>query len=148
MRKVVLAHHHSNIRHGLREILQTVPDVTVIGTTATSQELLGTCRTAAWDVVVLDLTLPGENMVEVLETLQRECPNLRVIIMSIALEADQIRQCLNLGVRGYLASENVPEEMGDAVAAVLKGATYLSRTAAQALIDDTRRRRPPDQAPD
>src|SRR5687768_7997760 len=147
MRKVVLAHHHSNIRHGLREILQTVPEVTVIGTTATSQELLGVCRTAAWDVVVIDLTLPGENMLEVLETFRLERPNLPVIIMSFALEADQIRQCLNLGVRGYLAAENVPEEMGDAVAAVLKGATYLSRSAAQALIDDPRRR-PPDEATD
>jgi DNA-binding NarL/FixJ family response regulator len=64
---------------------------------------------------------------------------LQVIMMSFALDPDVIRLCLSLGIRGYLASENVPEEMGEAVAAVLKGATYLSRAAAQALIDDSRR---------
>ena len=140
MRKVVLAQHHSNIRHGLREILQTVPEVSVIGTTASGQELLAQCRTAVWDIALLDLMLPGENWLDVVRAMRQECPDLQVIMMSFALDPDVIRLCLSLGIRGYLASENVPDEMGDAVAAVLKGATYLSRAAAQALIDDSRRR--------
>jgi DNA-binding NarL/FixJ family response regulator len=140
MRKVVLAQHHSNLRHGLREILQTVPEVSIIGTTASGQELLAQCRTAAWDIALLDLMLPGENWLDVVRAMRQECPDLQVIMMSFALDPDVIRLCLSLGIRGYLASENVPDEMGDAVAAVLKGATYLSRAAAQALIDDSRRR--------
>lgn len=139
MRKIVLAQHHSNIRHGLREILQAVPEVSVIATTASGQELLAQCRTAVWDVALLDLTLPGENALDIVRTMRQECPDLQVIMMSFALDPDMIRLCLSLGIRGYLASENVPEEMGEAVAAVLKGATYLSRAAAQALIDDSRR---------
>jgi two-component system, NarL family, response regulator NreC len=130
MRKVVLAQHHSDLRHGLREILQRLPEVSVIGTTATGHELLAQCRQAAWDVAILDLRLPGENPIEIVRTMLQECP-------SFTLEPDRIRLCLSLGVAGYLASENVPDEMGDAVASVLKGATYLSRAAAQALIDDS-----------
>ena len=139
MRKVVLAQHHSELRHGLREILQRVPEVSISGTTATGQELAAQCRQAAWDVAILDLRLPGENVIDIVRTMRQDCPNLRVIMMSLTLEPDRIRLCLSLGVVGYLAAEDVPEEMGDAVAAVLKGATYLSRAAAQALIDDARR---------
>jgi DNA-binding NarL/FixJ family response regulator len=144
MRKVVLAQHHSDSRHGLREILAAVPDVMVIGTAAAGQELLAKCRSAVWDVAVLDLTLPGENALQLVRTIRQVCPGLRVIVMSPALDPDRIRLCLGLGVVGYLASDNVPEEIGDAVAAVLKGATYLSRSAAQTLIDDSRRGMPPD----
>jgi DNA-binding NarL/FixJ family response regulator len=132
---VILTQHATDPRHTLKEILQVLPDVMVIGTQAAAHELAALCRTARWDVALLDFTGPADEPFEVISLLRRERPDLRLIMLTRALDPDHIRQCLSLGVRGYLAAQDGPREAGSAVRAALDGAVYLSPSAARALID-------------
>jgi DNA-binding NarL/FixJ family response regulator len=134
---VILTRHATDLRHGLKEILEAVPNVRVIGTQAAAYELLALCRTASWVIAVLDFIGPAENTLEIFGRLRRERPDLRLIVMARSLDPNHIRHCLGLGVRGYLAAQDLPNELGSAVRAVLAGAVYLSKSAAHSLRDDS-----------
>jgi DNA-binding NarL/FixJ family response regulator len=137
MRPVILAQHRTNPEHGLQAILAAAPEITIIGTTAPWPELATLCRTALWDLAVLDVTGSETQASEIVHAIGLERPDLRLIVAGLGPDAREIRLCLRLGARACLLVENVPNELGAAVRAVLAGATYLSRGAAQVLLDDT-----------
>jgi DNA-binding NarL/FixJ family response regulator len=129
----LLIQHRIDLKHGLKEVLESVPHVAVIGTTALPSELAALCRTARWDVVLLNYSQSADFGFEVIRSFRQERPELRLIVIGPALQPDHICRYLNLGIRGYLAAEDVPEQIGSAVAAVLAGAVFLSRAAARCL---------------
>jgi DNA-binding NarL/FixJ family response regulator len=132
---VILVQHPHDLRHGLPELRGALPHFTAIGTQAAAEEVLAHCRTANWDIVLLDFSDRTEKSIEVVKRLRRERPDMRLIIKSGVLDPAHIRRCLGLGIRGYLAALDGPAEIGNAVRAVWIGAVYLSRSAAQGLID-------------
>ena len=133
MPKVLIADDHAIVRAGIRQILVEEAGVETVGEAGTGPAALEACRTSAWDLLLLDVTLPGRSGVDVLRDLRRECPELPVIMLSFYLDPDYISQCLSAGAAGYLAKESLPEDLPQAVGAVLAGQRYVSRAVAQAV---------------
>jgi DNA-binding NarL/FixJ family response regulator len=126
MLKVLIADDHVLIRKGLVEMLRTAKVPALVGEAGSGQEVLALSRAEHWDVVVLDISMPGGSGVQALAHLKREHPERPVIMHSMHDNTVVIRKCLALGASGYVLKESAPEELILAIEAVLRGEVYLS----------------------
>ncbi len=134
MLKVLIADDHAIVRRGLKEILQEAFDTTlVLGEASSGPEALELSRTEVWDVVVLDITMPGRNGLEILKELREEQPNLPVLMLSMHSGSHYVMRSLKAGASGYLNKETAPEELVRAIQVVLAGGRYVSHDLAQTL---------------
>jgi two-component system, NarL family, invasion response regulator UvrY len=124
---ILVADDHAVVRQGLKEVLLEEGDILEVGEAASGPAALELCRTRAWDALVLDITMPGRSGVEVLRQLRQDCPTLPIIMISFYLDLDYIQQVLDAGAAGYVAKEDMPEDVVPAVRAVLAGQRYLSQ---------------------
>jgi DNA-binding NarL/FixJ family response regulator len=127
MLRVLIADDHAIVRKGLREILRDRPDPTEVGEAADGPAVLEQMRATDWDLVVLDITMPGLNGLEVLRRLRRQYPRVPVLMLSMHSSAMYVAQSLKAGASGYLSKETAPEELVNAIDAALAGRTYVSR---------------------
>ena len=134
MLRVLIADDHAIVRRGLKEILQEAFETTlVIGEASTGLEALNQARAEAWDVVVLDITMPGQGGLKVLKALKHEQPSLPVLMLSMHSSSHYVLGSLKAGASGYLNKEAAPEELVKAIETVLAGGRYVSRALAQTL---------------
>jgi DNA-binding NarL/FixJ family response regulator len=131
MLKVLIADDHAIVRKGLREILREASEQTAVGEASNGQEALDCIRREQWDVVILDITMPGQSGLEVLKKLKLEQPNMPVLMLSMHSSLQYVLGSLKNGAAGYLSKETAPEELIEAIHSVLEGRTYVSRTLAQ-----------------
>jgi two-component system, NarL family, invasion response regulator UvrY len=136
MAQILIVDDHAVVRHGLRQLLQGLPDITHIGEAQNAQEALQKARAQAWDLVMLDLTLPDKMGIEVLKELKRDCPKRPVLVLSMLPEDQYGVSVLKAGAAGYLPKESAPEELVTAVRKVLRGGKYVSLTLAEHLAFD------------
>jgi two-component system, NarL family, invasion response regulator UvrY len=128
MPKVLIVDDHAQVRGGLRTLFHEEQEGYIAGEAATGQEALDACRAEAWDVVLLDISMPGIGGLDVLQSLQRVCPRMPVVMMSFYIDSDHIQQCLASGAMGYMAKEEIPDQAIPAVQAVLAGRPFKSPT--------------------
>lgn len=134
MLKVLIADDHIIVRRGLKEILQEAFDTSlVVGEASTGPEALTQARAEAWDVAVLDITMPGLGGLDVLKALKHERPSLPVLILSMHSGSHYVLESLKAGAAGYLSKEAAPEELVKAIETVLVGKRYVSRALARTL---------------
>lgn len=133
MIKVLIADDHAIVRKGLREILRGEPDLTVAGEASDGLQALERALGEPWDVVVLDITMPGASGVEVLKKIKREAPALPVIMLSMHANTSIVRGCLGLGASGYVVKETAPEELVAAIRSALAGQVYICNAVLEAL---------------
>ncbi len=133
MIKVLIADDHAVVRQGLKQILGETPDMTVVGEATTGLEALEKARAAAWDVMVLDITMPGRSGLDLLKDLRAEKPNRPVLILSMHAEDQFAVRLLKAGASGYLTKESVPEELIKAIRKVVSGGRYVSPALAEKL---------------
>jgi two-component system invasion response regulator UvrY len=126
---------HAVVRRGLRQILQDEPGLSVQAEAADGYEALKAVRARSFDVVVLDVSMPGRNGLEVLEELRRERPTLPVLILSVHPEEQLALRLLKAGAAGYLSKDSAPEELVTAIRRVAKGGKYMSATLADRLVE-------------
>ena len=136
MARVLIADDHAIVRHGLKQILQNLPDITYIGEAQDAHEALDQVRTQKWDLVMLDLTLPDKNGFEVLKDLKREAPQTPVLILSMLPEDQYGVSVLKAGAAGYLPKESAPDELVKAIHKVLRGGKYISLNLAEHMAFD------------
>ena len=132
MTKILIADDHDLVRSGVRQLLEE-HGFTELGEVATGPAALEACLAGGWDLLLLDVTLPGRSGVEVLRDLRRDCPRLPILMVSFYLDPDYIRQCLQAGAAGYVAKETLPEDLVPAIQAVLTGQSYVSQAVNEAL---------------
>lgn len=135
MIEVFIADDHALVRRGLREILAETPDIVVTGEAATSEETLAQIRERPWDVLILDLSLPGRSGLDVLKEVRRLWARMPVLILSMHAEEQFALRLLRAGANGYLNKESAPHELVRAIHAVHGGDTYLSPSLLQQLRD-------------
>ncbi|MCX7867097.1 MAG: response regulator transcription factor [Limisphaera sp.] len=135
MIEVFIADDHALVRRGLREILAETPDIVVTGEAATSEETLAQIRQRPWDVLILDLSLPGRSGLDVLKEVRQLWPRMPVLILSMHAEEQFALRLLRAGANGYLNKESAPAELVRAIHTVHAGDTYLSPTLLQQLRD-------------
>ena len=105
----------------------------VAGEVANGHEVLESIRKAEWDLVLLDLAMPGRDGLETLKELKREKPKLPVLILSIYPEEQYAVRALKAGASGYLTKESAPEELITAIRKVTHGGRYISSSLAEKL---------------
>jgi two-component system invasion response regulator UvrY len=128
--RILIADDHPIFRAGLKEILGKEKDVEVIGEADNGRKALELVRKQRWDVVLLDLTMPGKDGLEVLQDLRRERPKLPVLILSAHPEDQLALRMLKAGAAGYLTKDKAPEVLLTAVRKVLRGEKYISESLA------------------
>jgi two-component system invasion response regulator UvrY len=136
MIRVLLVDDHPILRRGLREILVRELEGVVCGEAENAQEVLDQVQSNAWDLVILDINLPGRSGLEVLGDLRRLRPKLPVLVLSMHAEDQYARRLLKAGAYGYLRKESAPEELIAAVRKVVTGGRYVSPTLAEKLVLD------------
>jgi two-component system, NarL family, invasion response regulator UvrY len=139
MIRVLIADDHAILRRGLREILTRELDNVLCGEAENARQLLAEVETRVWDLVILDITMPGRSGVDVLRDLQRTRPRLPVLVLSMHPEDQYAKRMLKAGASGYLNKESAPEELIRAIRKVLAGGRYVSAQLAEKLALDLRR---------
>jgi two-component system, NarL family, invasion response regulator UvrY len=133
MIRLLIADDHAVVRQGLKQILSDSSDIAVEGEAANGQELLEKVRTAKWDLIVLDISMPGQSGVDILKQLRSEQPKLPVLVLSMHSEDQFAERVLKAGASGYLTKESAPEELILAIRKILSGGKYLSPALAERL---------------
>jgi two-component system invasion response regulator UvrY len=128
MLRVLIADDHAIVRKGLRDILREASQTAVVGEASNGQEALTLARSQPWDVVVLDITMPGMSGLAVLNKLKQEMPRLPVLMLSMHSGEHYVNGSLKAGAAGYLSKESAPEELVTAIQRVLDGHTYVSQS--------------------
>ncbi len=121
------------MRHGLKQILADEFKRATFGEARHAQEALDLVWKEAWDVAVLDITMPGRSGLEVLREIKRSRPKLPVLVLSMHPESQFAVRVLKRGAAGYLTKESAPEELVGAVKKVLAGGRYVSASLAEKL---------------
>jgi DNA-binding NarL/FixJ family response regulator len=136
MVNVIVIDDHPIVRQGLKQILLEEPDMGVFGEARNSQEALELIRKRDWDIVVLDITMPGRGGLDVLKEIKHERPRLPVLILSIHPEDQYAVRALKAGASGYLNKESAPEELVQAIRKILRGGKYVSSAFAEKLVSN------------
>lgn len=126
MVKVLVADDHVIVREGLKKILAKTPNLVVAGEARSGDDVLEKVRTGQWDVLVLDVALPGDEGLAVLRQIKREYPGLPVLVLSRYAEEQCAIMVLKAGASGYLGKESTPEELIVAIGKVAQGGRYVS----------------------
>ena len=133
MIRLLVADDHAIVRRGLHQIVAEAPGLEVAGEAATAEEVLARVEERAWDVVVLDLSLPGGNGLDLLAEVKRRRPDLPVLILTVHSEEQYAVRALRAGAAGYLTKESAPEQLVEAVRKVVRGGRYVSPAMAERL---------------
>jgi two-component system invasion response regulator UvrY len=136
MIRVFIADDHSIVREGLKQILTDTFDLRVAGEADSGPEALRKIQKNNFDVVVLDLSLPGLSGLDVLKQLKIDKPDLPVLILSIHPEEQYAVRVLKAGASGYLSKETAPEELVGAIRKISSGGRYVSTSLAEKLAFD------------
>jgi two-component system invasion response regulator UvrY len=145
--RILLVDDHTVVRRGLIQILAEEFPMTAFGEAANAQEALDLLRKKHWDVLVLDITMPGRSGLEILRQIKNLRPGLPVLVLSVHPENQFAVRVLKLGAAGYMTKESAVEELVAAVKKVLAGGRYVSTSLAETLADNlaTRSAKPPQE---
>jgi DNA-binding NarL/FixJ family response regulator len=131
--RVVLADDHNLVREGIRLLLRSAPDITIVGEAGNGVTALSLAEQLGPDVVILDLDMPGGDGVTALHELQRRLPAVRVLILTMHAEQDRLLPLLEAGARGFLSKSAAALDLVEAVRVVAGGDVYVRPAAARLL---------------
>jgi len=134
MIKILIADDHAIVRRGLKQIVSEQPDMIVGGEAENAREVLEMVRSNNWNVIVLDINMPGRSGLEVLKELKREHPKLPVLVLSVHPEDQYGIRMLKAGAAGYLTKDSAPDELVSAIRKVNRGGKYVSPSLAETLV--------------
>lgn len=135
---ILLADDHSVVRQGFRRILESQPDMEIVGEASNGREAIERATTLSPDVVVMDVAMPELNGIEATRRLMESSPRTRVLALSMHKDAVYVREILRAGARGYLLKDAIDADLLAAVRAIARGEGYLSPAIADAVLTDYR----------
>jgi len=133
MIRILIADDHPIVREGLKQIVAETPGMAVTDEASNAQEVLDKVWRNDYDVVVLDITMPGRGGLDILKQLRGEKPGLPVLILSIHPEEQYAVRALKAGAAGYLTKGSAPGELTAAIRQVSAGKKYISSSLAEKL---------------
>jgi two-component system, NarL family, invasion response regulator UvrY len=136
MIRVLLADDHTIVRTGLKEILADTGDLTVAGEATNGAEVLSQVREHEYDVVVLDMSMPGRSGIELIKQVKSEKPRLRILVLSMHSEEQYAVRALKAGASGYLTKESAADELVAGIRRIASGGAYVSPETAERLALD------------
>ncbi|HWP57550.1 MAG TPA: response regulator transcription factor [Candidatus Acidoferrales bacterium] len=124
--RILIADDHAIVRQGLRRIVSSGFGEAIVGEAGDAQAVLKAVREQNWDVLVLDITMPGRSGIDVLKDIKALRPKLPVLILSVGAEDQYGPRVLKAGAAGFIGKEKAPEELIDAIKRVVAGGRYAS----------------------
>lgn len=134
MVKIFIADDHAVVRQGLKQIISEVSDMQVVGESDNGFEVIDHVKAANYDMVILDITMPGPNILDLVKQIRQINSRLPILVLSIHPEEQYAVRVLRSGASGYLTKESAPEELVNAVRKVAKGGKYVSAALAEKLL--------------
>jgi DNA-binding NarL/FixJ family response regulator len=146
--RVAIADDHRVVRVGLEQLLATFDDVDTVGAAAGGEEAVALCAAERPDVLLLDLSMPEVDGIEVTRRLRDASPDTAVVVFTSFSDRERIVEALDAGAVGYLLKDAEPDEIRAAIGAAARGESPLAPRAAAALLADRRARgAEPDLSP-
>lgn len=136
MIRVLIGDDHALIREGFKKILKMETDIDVSGEAANAAEVLSLVEQHAFDVVVLDISMPGRSGIEIISDIKRLNPKLAVLILSMHPEQRFAIRSLKAGADGYITKDSAMEELVKAIRKVVDGRKYISQELAEEIAMD------------
>ena len=133
MLKILVVDDHTIVREGLKQILSEVPDIIVAGEASDGNQALNQVYKGDYDLVLLDIAMPGIRGLDVLKQLKTEKPDLPILMLSMYPEEQYAVRTLKAGASGYLTKESAPEELIAAIRKVCAGGKYVTSSLAEKL---------------
>jgi two-component system, NarL family, invasion response regulator UvrY len=148
MIRILVADDHAIVRRGLRQIVADESDMEVVGEAQTTQEILDLARQEEWDVIVLNISMPGRGGFEALKALKQTHSKRPVLVLSMYPEDQFAVRAFRAGAAGYMTKESAPEELVQAIRKVVRGGKYVSPSLAEKLAAELGEdaERPPHEA--
>lgn len=135
MIRVMLADDHAVVRRGLRQIMADAGDIEVVGEAKDYADLSALMRTAECDVLLLDVSMPGKNGIEILKIIRERQPKLPILMLSMFPEDQYAMRALKAGAAGYITKDSAPDILVDAIRMVARGKKYITPELASTLAE-------------
>ena len=132
--KILIADDHTVFREGLKRIFAEAADIAEIGEASNAQQLLERVAEKRWDVVLLDISMPGKSGLEVLKEIKQMNPRLAVLVLSMHSERQFAVRVIRAGAAGYLTKGAAAKEVLHAIRKVYRDGKYISESVAEHLV--------------
>jgi two-component system, NarL family, invasion response regulator UvrY len=136
MIKILMADDHAIVREGMRQILADIPDIAIVAEASCGDEAYSLVRNGGWNFLLLDISMPGKNVLEIIKQAKLQFPTLPILIMSMFPEDQYAIRMLRAGVDGYLTKASAPEQLITAIRKLARGEKYISQTLAEQLVNE------------
>lgn len=136
MISILVVDDHALIRKGLKLLLEDTPDIRVTGEADSGMQAISLVREQKFDLVLLDISLPDKNGIEVLQQLKTEHPDIKIIVLSMYPEDQYGIRTLKAGALGYLNKQSAPDLLAGAIRQVIGGKKYIGEVMAELLLNN------------
>ncbi len=136
MARILIVDDHAVVRAGLRQFLVEDPAYQDVQEAATGEQALDKLRQGRWDLLILDINMPGRNGIDILKHVVAGSPETKILILSGYPEHQYALNVLRAGASGYLPKESAPDELLKAVRHILQGKRYVSASLAEMLVSE------------
>jgi len=136
MIRIVIADDHTILREGLKQLLLAASDLAVVGEAVDGREVLQRVRETDFDVLLLDLSMPGKSGMELIKQVKNEKPKLRILVLSMHEEHQYAVRAIRAGASGYLTKESASAQLVTAIRRVAGGGAFISAEVAEQLALD------------
>lgn len=133
MIRIVIADDHAIVREGLKRIVSSAEGMEVVGEAANGIEALHRVRELQFDLLMLDLSMPGRSGMELIKLAKAEKPRLRILVLSMHQEMQYAVRAIKSGASGYLTKESAPAQLEQAIRKIAAGGAYISSEVAEQL---------------
>ncbi|MRD47914.1 response regulator [Caenimonas koreensis DSM 17982] len=133
MIRIVIADDHAIVREGLKRIVSEAEGMQVLGEACDGTEVMQRVRELEFDVLVLDLSMPGRSGMELIKLVKAERPKLRILILSMHQESQYAVRAIKSGSSGYLTKESAPSQLVQAIRRIAAGGAYVTPEVAEQL---------------
>jgi DNA-binding NarL/FixJ family response regulator len=133
MIRLVIADDHAIVREGLKRIVSEAPGLQVEAEAADGNEVMRIVREREFDVLVLDLSMPGRSGMELIKLVKAERPKLRILVLSMHQEMQYAVRAIKSGASGYLTKESAPAQLVQAINKIASGGAFISAEVAEQL---------------
>jgi RNA polymerase sigma factor (sigma-70 family) len=138
--RVVLADDHRMMRDGIRAFLEQQKDITVVGEASDGREAVRLVTRLRPDVVVMDISMPLLNGIEATRLIRRDCPQVRILILTVHESRDYVAHLLTAGANGYIIKRAAGQDLVHAIQALHRGEVFLDPSIAKVVVEDYIRR--------
>jgi DNA-binding NarL/FixJ family response regulator len=133
MIRIVIADDHTIVREGLKQVLSAASDLSVVGEAQNGQEALARVRELEFEVLLLDMSMPGKSGIDLIKQVHAEKPKLRILVLSMHGEQQYAVRAIKAGAAGYLTKEAASAQLVSAIRKVAAGGAFVTSTVAEQL---------------